>query len=206
MSIIQVMVVDDHRIVRDGLEQLVIGATGLNLVGSAADGETAVEQAIALRPDVVLMDLSMPGIGGVEATRRIRAEVPDCKVVVLTSYSEQQRVVAALDAGADGYLLKHAEPDQILDAIRAAAAGGAPLDPQVARSLLNVRQAAPEPSDITGREREVLGLVTEGLANKQIARRLGISERTVKAHLTSIFQRIGVSDRTQAAMWARDHL
>ncbi len=206
MNSIQVMVVDDHRIVRDGLEQLVAGTADLQLVGSAADGETAVQEAVALQPDVVLMDLSMPGIGGVEATRQIRAALPACKIVVLTSYSEQQRVIDALDAGADGYLLKHAEPDQILDAIRAAAAGGAPLDPQVARSLLNVRHAAPEPSEITGREREVLGLVTEGLANKQIARRLGISERTVKAHLTSIFQRIGVTDRTQAAMWARDHL
>jgi DNA-binding NarL/FixJ family response regulator len=203
---IRVMVVDDHRIVRDGLEQLVATTDDLELAGSAADGAAAVAMVAGTRPDVVLMDLSMPVLDGIEATRAIRAAHPDVRIVVLTSFADRTRVADAVDAGADGYLLKHAEPNQILDAIRAAAAGGAPFDPQVARELLNARQQRPEQADLTDREREVLGLVAQGLANKQIARSLGIAERTVKAHLTSVFQRIGVSDRTQAALWARDHL
>ena len=206
MNAIRVMIVDDHRIVRDGLEQLVSTTDDLVFVGSAADGEAAVALALQVRPDVILMDLSMPILDGIGATKQIREQIPTCRIVVLTSYSEHGRIVDAMDAGADGYLLKHAEPNQILEAIRAAAAGGAPLDPQVARELLNSRSNRQEISEITDREREVLILVTEGLANKQIARKLAITERTVKAHLTSIFQRIGVSDRTQAAMWARDHL
>ena len=206
MTEIRVMIVDDHRIVRDGLEQLLSTTDDLVFIGSAADGEAAVALALQVQPDVILMDLSMPILDGIGATRRIREQIPSCRIVVLTSYSEHGRIVDAMDAGADGYLLKHAEPNQILEAIRAAAAGGAPLDPQVARELLTSRSNRQEISEITDREREVLLLVTEGLANKQIARKLAITERTVKAHLTSIFQRIGVSDRTQAAMWARDHL
>lgn len=203
---IRVMVVDDHRIVRDGLEQLVATTDDLELAGSAADGAAAVAMVASTQPDVVLMDLSMPVLDGIEATRAIRSAHPGVRIVVLTSFADRTRVADAVDAGADGYLLKHAEPNQILDAIRAAAAGGAPFDPQVARELLNARQPRPEQADLTDREREVLGLVAQGLANKQIARSLGIAERTVKAHLTSVFQRIGVSDRTQAALWARDHL
>lgn len=206
MNPIRVMIVDDHRIVRDGLEQLVSTTDDLVYIGSAADGEAAVALALQVQPDVILMDLSMPILDGIGATKQIREQIPTCRIVVLTSYSEHGRIVDAMDAGADGYLLKHAEPNQILEAIRAAAAGGAPLDPQVARELLNSRSNRQEISEITDREREVLLLVMEGLANKQIARKLTITERTVKAHLTSIFQRIGVSDRTQAAMWARDHL
>lgn len=203
---IRVLIVDDHRIVRDGLEQLVLTTDDLDLAGTAADGAEAIARVKDARPDVVLMDLSMPTVDGVAATREIRQTYPHVKVVILTSFSDRSRIADAIDAGADGYMLKHAEPTQILDAIRAAASGGAPLDPQVARELLNVRRDRPEVTAITDREREVLGLVAEGLANKQVARKLGITERTVKAHLTSIFQRIGVSDRTQAALWAKDNL
>jgi DNA-binding NarL/FixJ family response regulator len=202
---IKVLVVDDHAVVRNGLEQLIATTEDLELAGTAVNGAEALSQAASSRPDVVLMDLSMPIMDGVEATRRLKADLPEVRVLVLTSFSEQRRIVAALDAGAEGYLLKHADPDQILAGIRAVAEGGLPLDPMVARALLTARQPAAA-VDLTGREREVLDLVRQGLANKAIARRLGISERTVKAHLGSVFQRLGVTDRTQAALWARDHL
>jgi DNA-binding NarL/FixJ family response regulator len=149
----------------------------------------------------------MPVMDGVEATARITRQWPGTKVVVLTSFSEQQRVMAALDAGAEGYVLKHADPEQILAAIEAVQRGGAPIDPQVARVLIDAKRiAVADRHALTDREEEVLRLVHSGLANKQIARRLNISERTVKAHLTKIFHTLGVSDRTQAALWAAQHL
>jgi DNA-binding NarL/FixJ family response regulator len=152
------------------------------------------------------MDLSMPGLDGVTATRRISEEHPDVAVLVLTSYSDQQRVLEAMDAGAIGYVLKDTDPAQLLAAIRSAARGDSPLDPRVARTILHTRRATPAVSELTDREQEVLTLVGRGLANKQIARALGIREGTVKAHLTSVFQRIGVHDRTSAALWARTNL
>jgi two-component system, NarL family, sensor kinase len=152
--------------------------------------------------DGVVQDLSMPRMGGVEATRRLRADHPDVQVVVLTSFSDQELVLDAIDAGAVGYLLKDADPADLIEGLRAAAAGRSPLDPKVARTLLTRRAERAVQDQLSDREREVLVLVADGMANKQIARRLGISERTVKAHLTSIFQRIGVTDRTQAALWA----
>jgi DNA-binding NarL/FixJ family response regulator len=203
---IRVLVVDDHVIVRSGLEQLLGTAPGIEFVGTASDGAEALIQIERLRPDVVLMDLSMPIMDGIEATRRISRQFPDSRVLVLTSFSEQRRIIDALEAGADGYLLKHSEPEQIVAAIHAVAEGGSPLDPKAARVLLESHRATDSGDELTDREREVLGLVRDGLANKQIARRLGISERTVKAHLTRVFQRLGVSDRTQAALWAVDHL
>ncbi len=206
---IRVVVVDDHMVVRAGLEQLLGTTTDIEFAGSAADGADAEAEVARVSPDVVLMDLSMPNVDGVEATRRLKAAHPEVAVVVLTSFSERSRILEALDAGADGYLLKHADPDAIIDAVRAAAHGGAPLDPQAARVLLDSKvasMATASKSPLTDRESEVLALVRDGLANKQIARRLEISERTVKAHLTNVFQRIGVTDRTQAALWAVDHL
>ncbi|HEX9992056.1 MAG TPA: response regulator transcription factor [Acidimicrobiales bacterium] len=203
---IRVLVVDDHAIVRQGLERLLATAGDVELVGMAADGREAVELAGRLRPDVVLMDLSMPTMDGVEATRLIVAGDEDVKVVVLTSFGEESRIVEALNAGAHGYLLKHIDPDDLIDAVRSAAAGDSPLDPRAGRVLLDQRRRSPDAGELTRREVEVLQLVGQGLANKQIARRLGIGERTVKAHLTSIFQRLGVTDRVQAALWAREHL
>jgi DNA-binding NarL/FixJ family response regulator len=152
------------------------------------------------------MDLSMPQMDGIEATRRIAQHHPSSRVLVLTSFSDQTRILDALEAGADGYLLKHADPDDIADGIRAVYVGESPLDPKAARTLLESRRGGRTASQLTEREREVLLLVREGLANKQIARRLGIAERTVKAHLTSVYQRLGVTDRTQAALWASEHL
>jgi DNA-binding NarL/FixJ family response regulator len=205
---IRVLVVDDHPVLRNGLEQLVAGAGDMEVVGSAADGGAALEQVRATSPDVVLMDLQMPGVDGVTATRTILAETTGTQVLVLTSFSDGERIVAALDAGAVGYLLKDADPDDVLDGIRAVSRGESPIHPRAARELLGTRGGgAPGPSvQLTPREIEVLTLVLEGLANKQIARRLGITERTVKAHLTSTFARIGVRDRTQAALWAQRNL
>lgn len=204
---IRVLIADDHQVVRAGLEQLLATAPDIELVAMAADGAEAVALAVEHQPDIVLMDLSMPGVDGVAATRRIVEGSTATQVVVLTSFSDRQRILDALDAGAAGYVLKHAAPDDLLDAIRAAHEGGAPLDPKAARVVLDrQRSSAGTPAKMSDREVEVLRLVASGLANKNIARELGIAERTVKAHLTSIFQRIGVTDRTQAALWARDHL
>jgi DNA-binding NarL/FixJ family response regulator len=206
---IRVLVVDDHVIVRNGLAQLLATTDEFELVGTAGDGREAVALVDSLRPDVVLMDLSMPEMDGVEATHAITRRHPGTKIVILSSFSEHQRVLAALDAGAEGYVLKHADPEQILSAIDAVHRGGAPIDPQVARVLLDVQRgnvAGPVRSPLTDREEEVLRLVQSGLANKQIGRQLGISERTVKAHLTKIFSTLGVNDRTQAALWAAEHL
>jgi DNA-binding NarL/FixJ family response regulator len=205
---IRVLVVDDHVIVRNGLAQLLATTDEFELVGTAGDGREAVEVVRSLRPDVVLMDLSMPDMDGVEATQVICRTMPGTKIVILSSFSEHQRVLAALDAGAEGYVLKHADPEQILAAITAVHRGGASIDPQVARVLLDVKRggATAARGPLTDREEEVLRLVQSGLANKQIGRQLGISERTVKAHLTKIFSTLGVTDRTQAALWAAEHL
>jgi DNA-binding NarL/FixJ family response regulator len=203
---IKVVLVDDHAMVRLGLEQLLGAADGIDVVGTAGGGREALKIVQMTSPDVVLMDLQMPDVDGVTATRRIVAANSAAQVVVLTSFSDSERIVAALDAGAVGYLLKDAEPEDLLEGVRAAARGESPLHPRAARQLLTARSASRGgPVDLTPREAEVLGLVRQGLANKQIARRLGISERTVKAHLTSTFQRIGVADRTQAALWAERH-
>ena len=203
---IRVLVVDDHVIVRDGLAQVLASADDIELVGTAANGLEALAAVATLQPDVVLMDLSMPEMDGVSATSRIAADNPGVRVLVLTSFSDQSRIMNALKAGADGYLLKHAEPHEIVSAIRSVHEGGSPLDPKAARVLLESRRLPQATTTMTDRESEVLSLVRDGLANKQIARRLGISERTVKAHLTSVFQRLGVTDRTQAALWAERHL
>jgi DNA-binding NarL/FixJ family response regulator len=204
--VIAVLLVDDHALLREGLRTIVDASPDLHVVGSAADGQAALDLVAETAPDVVLMDLSMPTMDGVTATRRITSEYPGVQVLVLTSFSDGERVMDALDAGAAGYVLKDAEPASLLAAIREVAAGRSPLDPRVARTLLTARRSPTPPVDLTDREREVLALVGQGLANKQIARRLGIREGTVKAHLTSVYQRIGVGDRTSAALWARKNL
>jgi DNA-binding NarL/FixJ family response regulator len=203
--VIRVVVIDDHPMLRSGLAQLLEQAEGVELIGLAPDGAAGVELALEKEPDVVLMDIEMPGVDGIEATRRIRASGTEIQVVVLTSFSDRARILDALDAGAAGYLLKDADPDELLRGIRSAAAGEAPLAPRAASELLAERRAARPGAELTPREREVLLMVAEGLPNKLIARRLEISEGTVKAHLTRIFERIEVTDRTQAALWAERH-
>jgi len=200
-SLIRVVVVDDHAVVRHGLEQLLGGADGIEVVGFAGNGTEAVDVVRRTRPDVVLMDLQMPEVDGVSAIKSITDEKL-ADVLVLTSFSDSARIVAALDAGAVGYLLKDADPDDVLDGIRAVSRGESPIHPRAARQLLTARAPRAMSVDLTPRELEIIELVRQGLANKQIARRLGISERTVKAHLTSAFATIGVTDRTQAALWA----
>ena len=203
---IRVVIADDHAVVRRGLEQLLTTTDDIVVVGLAANGEEALTLVQQVEPDVVLMDLSMPEVDGIAATRRVLAVRPDTKVVVLTSFAEQRKVLDAIEAGAAGYLLKDADPDDVIAAVRAAQAGGAPLDPRAARVLLDAQRRPAPPARLSARELEVLGLVASGLANKQIALRLGISERTVKAHLTTVFAQLGVTDRTQAALWAKEHL
>jgi DNA-binding NarL/FixJ family response regulator len=201
---IRVAIVDDHALVRAGLEELLEGDAEITVVGTAADGAEAATLVEQEDPDVVLMDLSMPRVDGVEATRRIVASGAEARVVALTSFSERDRVLAAMDAGAVGYLLKDAEPEELRKAIRAAARGESPLSPKAAGALVAARGESAQGPELSGREREVLALVAEGMPNKLIARRLEISEKTVKGHLTRIYAQIGVSDRTQAAIWARE--
>ncbi|WUJ74624.1 response regulator transcription factor [Kribbella soli] len=202
---IRVLVVDDHEIVRTGLRQLLAGTDDLDPVGAAAGGDEGVVMVAQLHPDVVLMDLSMPGTDGIAATERIVADNPGTHVLVLTSFSDHDRIVAALDAGAEGYLLKNSTAEAILGGIRQLVAGGSPLDPIAAREFLTGRRLPPKEITFTNREQEVLEMLGSGLPNRAIAQRLGISERTVKAHLTNIFHRLGVTDRTQAALWAQRH-
>ena len=202
---IRVLVVDDHHLVRAGLITLLEAAADIQVAGEAADGQQAIEAAAATAPDVVLMDLSMPVLDGVAATRLLLAERPDTRVVALTSFSDRQRVTDILAAGATGYVLKDCHPDDLLAAVRAAADGHVPLDPRVAAALLPTREP-PLADQLSEREKQVLRLVATGLANKQIARRLGIAESTVKVHTGNIFRRIGVTDRTSAALWAKEHL
>ena len=202
---IGVLLVDDHPLVRSGLAGLFAVTDDVRVVGEAADGDEALAAVEELAPDVVLMDISMPGTDGIVATRALFEQGYAGAVVMLTSFSDRSRVVDALAAGAVGYLLKDSEPAEVVAAVRAAAEGHAPLDPRVAGALLPTRREAPG-AELSARELEVLRLVAEGLANKQIAKRLGIAERTVKVHLGNVFRRIGVADRTSAALWARDHL
>ena len=207
---IRVLLVDDHQLVRAGVTTLLQSDPQITVVGEARNGREAVESVEGLAPDVVLMDLSMPEMDGVEATRAVLARQPSTKVLVLTSFSDRQRVKEVLAAGAIGYVLKDSEPADLLAAVHAAARGHVPIDPRVAAVLLPASGGGTAGSGLADglspRETEVLRLVAQGLANKQIARALGITERTVKAHLGRMFREIGVLDRTSAALWARDNL
>jgi DNA-binding NarL/FixJ family response regulator len=201
---IRVLIAEDHPVVRTGLEQLLRATEDMEIAGVAEDGEQAVALARDSKPDVVLMDLVMPGLDGVGATQRIVAADPGARVVVLTSFADRKRILAALDGGAVGYLLKDADPEELLRGIRSAAQGQSPLAPLAASALLDDRQKRRSAEEqLTERELDVLALVGDGLPNKLIARRLEISEKTVKAHLTRVFSVLGVTDRTQAALWAQ---
>ena len=202
---IRVLLVDDHAVVREGLRTFLELQDGLEIAGEAADGHEGVAAAERLRPDVVLMDLVMPRLDGVGAMRELRRRLPGVRVIVLTSFTDDAKLLPALQAGAAGYLLKNAQPQEIARAVRAAHAGEALLDPQVAARLLEsiaqpAGQAPPDP--LTRREREVLELLGRGLSNKRIARELGIAEKTVKTHVGHVLAKLGVADRTQAALHA----
>jgi DNA-binding NarL/FixJ family response regulator len=203
--VIRVLIVDDYPAVRLGLGHLIGATEDVEVVGEAGTGEDAVSMARDLGPDVVLMDLSLPGIDGIDATRQIVEHDESAAVLVLTAHSDRKRTVNAIAVGAIGYLLKDVQPTQLLEAIRAAARGESPLDARAARALVGAIAKAGSEPELSDREREVVTLVANGLANKQIARELAISEKTVKNHLTRVFSVLGVSGRTEAAMWAAEN-
>lgn len=202
---IRLLIADDHKLVRDALANLLGSREEIEVLATVATGRQAVETAVRTSPDVVLMDLEMPELDGIEATRALQADCPQARVVVLTTFSDRDRILGAVDAGALGYLLKDAEPDEIVRGVHAAARGESPLAPRAAHELIAERSVTRPPAELSRRESEVLALVAQGLPNKLIAARLEISEKTVKAHLTRVFAQIGVTDRTQAALWAQRH-
>jgi DNA-binding NarL/FixJ family response regulator len=204
--VIRVVIADDHAVVRRGLLQLFAGTEDIEIVAAAADGAEVVALVAQHHPDLVIMDLSMPEMDGVDATRALRAVHADLPVVILTSFSERERILDAIDAGAVGYLLKDSDPDELLRGVRAAATGDAPFSPRAAKALLALGQRRKCGDGLTAREREILALVGRGLPNQAIASQLNISLKTVKAHLSNVFQRINVTDRTQAALWAQRNM
>jgi DNA-binding NarL/FixJ family response regulator len=202
---IAVLIVDDHAVVREGLRAFLQLQDGIEVAGEAGDGEEALEQALGLRPDVILMDLVMPKLDGVGAMRELRARVPESRVIVLTSFLDDERLLPAIQAGAAGYLLKNAEPAELARAIRAAHGGETIIDPTVASRLVQAiagGRRSPADQNLTRREREVLELIARGRSNKRIAFELGISEKTVKTHVGHLLAKLGVTDRTQAALMA----
>jgi NarL family two-component system response regulator LiaR len=203
---IRVLLVDDHAVVREGLRNFLALQDGLEIVGEASEGNEAIEQAQRLEPDVILMDLVMPGLDGIGAMRQLRARSPASRVIVLTSFLEDERVLPAIQAGAAGYLLKNVAPAELARAIRAAHAGEAIIDPTAAARLVqaiaDARPRIEEPERLTRRERDVLELIARGQSNKRIALELGISEKTVKTHVGHLLAKLGVTDRTQAALMA----
>ena len=221
MNAVRVLVVDDQRLIRDGIASLLTLQDGVEVVGTAADGQEALEQALALRPDVALMDVRMPVMDGVTATAEIRRRMPMCRVLMLTTFDDEAYTIQALRAGASGYLLKDLPASELAQAIRLVHAGIYQLDPAVAGHLLDAaeprqrdaatpstpgdRSGQPSVDGLTAREREVLRLLATGATNREIAAQLVVSEGTVKNHVSSILGRLGLRDRTQAALYARDH-
>jgi NarL family two-component system response regulator LiaR len=205
--VIRVLIVDDHAVVREGLRAFLELQSDIEIAGEAADGAQAVRQAKQLAPDVILMDLVMPGLGGVDAMQQLRAVAPSSRVIVLTSFLDDDRLLPAIQAGATGYLLKNVAPAELVRAIRAAQAGETSIDPTAAAALVRaVAGAAPRPPGrrppLTQREQQVLELIARGQSNKRIAMGLGISEKTVKAHVGQVLAKLDVADRTQAALLA----
>lgn len=200
---IRVVVVDDHPLFRDGLAGLLATVPDVDVVAAVGEGEAAVRQVLALRPDVVLMDLNLPGVPGLEATRRIAAQAPECAVLVLTMVDDDDSVLAALRVGARGYLLKGAVQEEVLAGIRTVAAGGAVFGPGVAGRVLGGRESELPGARLTEREAEVLSLVAAGRSNAEIARELGVSLKTVQNHVSNVLAKMQVRDRTQAALRVR---
>jgi two-component system, NarL family, response regulator LiaR len=200
---IRILIADDHGVVREGLRTYLSLQDGFEVVGEAADGAAAIEEAERLAPDVILMDLVMPKRDGVEAMRELRERLPRARVIVLTSFADDERLLPAMRAGAAGYLLKNVQPAELARAVRLAHDGGTLLDPSVATRLVDAIAEAPaDRAPLTPREEEVLGHIARGLSNKRIAFELGLSEKTVKTHVAHVLSKLGVADRTQAAVYA----
>lgn len=200
---IRVLVADDHAVVRAGIIALLASEPDIDVIGEASDGELAVDRALALRPDVVVMDVRMPGLTGDAATARIRERDPAVRVLVLTTYESDASILAAIEAGANGYLLKAAPAEELIAGVRSVAAGEVALSPAIAAQLVS-RMRAPAPTALTARETEVLRLVAEGLSNRAIGERLFVGEATVKTHLLRAFEKLGVNDRTRAVTLAME--
>ena len=200
---IRVLIADDHTVLRHGLRLILNSSKGLSVVGEAADGEEAVALALELQPDVVLMDVNMPGLDGIEATRRLRAGQPDIQVLMLTISKNDQDLIGAIKAGAKGYLLKSAEASEVIESIRRVAAGQAILPPELmGRVLDELANPTPAPMELTNRETDILKLITQGRGNKEIAGQLHISENTVKTHVRHILEKLNLSNRAEAAAYA----
>ncbi|MBD0734562.1 response regulator transcription factor [Actinacidiphila alni] len=202
---IRVLLVDDHQVVRRGLRTFLEVQGDIEVVGEAGDGEEGVARAQELRPDVILMDVKMPGVDGIEALRLLRDAENPARVLIVTSFTEQRTVVPALRAGAAGYVYKDVDPVALADAIRSVHAGHVLLQPEVAGALLSQEQGGTgqgRGNALTEREREVLGLIADGRSNREIARALVLSEKTVKTHVSNILMKLDLADRTQAALWA----
>jgi len=204
---IRILIVDDHTVVRKGLKALILTEADLEVVGEAGDGEEAVRRARILKPDVILMDMSMPKMDGVEAITEIKKEDPEARILVLTSFAEDKKILAAIKAGALGYLLKDASPDELLRAIHDVHRGESSLHPTVAQKVIHAIQGPTDPDpksdrSLTERELEILKLIAEGLPNQQIAKQLFISERTVRTHVSNILRKLNLPNRTQAALYA----
>ncbi|MFJ4779695.1 response regulator [Streptomyces sp. NPDC088762] len=205
---IRVLLVDDHQVVRRGLRTFLEVQDDIEVVGEASDGEEGIARAEELGPDVILMDVKMPGTDGIEALRRLRERANPARVLIVTSFTEQRTVVPALRAGAAGYVYKDIDPDALAGAIRSVHAGHVLLQPEVASTLLAQEEQTPSAGrggSLTDREREVLGLIADGRSNREIARALVLSEKTVKTHVSNILMKLDLSDRTQAALWAVRH-
>ncbi|MFI5226167.1 MAG: response regulator [Candidatus Limnocylindrales bacterium] len=206
---IRVLLVDDHAVVRMGLKVFFDLQDDIDVVGEASDGSEGLAMARRLKPDVILMDLLMPNMDGLTAIGRIKAELPETEIVAVTSFIEEEKVTAALEAGASGYLLKDAEAEEVAAAVRAAYAGEVHLDPAVARLLaqrMRTRKNEPDPVEpLTEREKDVLRLLGQGMSNKEIGAALFITERTARTYVSNILGKLGLASRTQAALWAVEH-
>ena len=203
---IRVLIVDDHTIVRKGIRALLTEIAGIEVVGEAADGQAAVAQANSLRPDVILMDLAMPKMDGIEATRQITTSQPESRILVMTSFATDDKVLPAIKAGALGYLLKESAPEDLVQAIQQIHRGESSLHPTIARKVLqeiaHPSDRPPTPDPLTKREAEVLLLVAEGLSNRDISKKLNISDATVRSHVSNIMSKLHLATRIQAALYA----
>jgi len=203
---IRVFIADDHEIVRKGIRALLATEEGVTVIGEAGDGQRAVEQVLALRPDVTLMDLVLPGIEGAEAITRIRFDWPEARILVLTSFVTDEKVLPAIRAGARGYLLKDSSPEDLVRAIRQVHRGESPIDPSVAGRVISALNqpagAASSPDPLTARELDVLREVARGFSNQEVAQRLSLSDATVRTHISHILSKLGLASRTQATLYA----